>query len=922
VDHELRLPSDTETVPLARHFVTTKLGGLLPAEVVADAEVAVSELVTNAVLHAGTQVVVRLHVTSASVRIEVEDDSHVTPIRPITSAQSMTGRGLALVERLSRELGVDRTKTGKVVWCVLPCDAAKTARRQHTQDLVEDELVGAILDTWEPSGHTRNEPVFTVSLGDVPTDLLLAAEEHMDNLGREFALAATGASSGEATAMPADMATMVDTVLHEFSGPRQAIKVQALAAADRREERTTLTLNLPLSAIRGAEAYLEALDRADAYARGARILTLETPPQHRAFRRWYLETIVEQLQYAATGGIPKIQETFEQYLLRALDQVSAAQAEAEGLASRLGHLQQLTAELTAVSEVDDIASIMVGHAADAFGAQYAALYVRDDDELTAVRTRGTPDAFDELWRRVRLDAALPICEAVRRSRPIVMRGATEIGRRYPALTAQPISDVSVACVPLRVGERCIGVVALTFPLYRHLEDPAEMAFLSSLADACAQALDRVRALAEARATADKLSFLAEASSILSASLDANTALTRLTELVVPRLADWCAIQTVNGDQLESVAVTHVDPNKVRMAQDWQQLYPSGLDDDTASARVVRTGTPELFREISVEMLDTSGAIPEQVSMAAELGLRSGLVVPLTGPGGTFGTITLLYAESDRRYDDDDLLLATEIASRAALAVDRARRYDLQTGQLARITRIAETAQHAILAPVPARMGSVRLAATYVSAAREALIGGDLYEAVDARGCVRLLIGDVRGKGLDAVRLATVVLGFFRTAAVESRNLARLARQLDARLRPYLGEEDFVTALMLEIAPDGACSLVSCGHPNPLLARGGYLGEVACEPSTPLGLDAHPVPSEFELREGDRLLLFTDGLIEARGPRGDYPDLIQLALPLRRGHLGSGLRGILARLRAATGGELGDDLALLAAEYAPQAEPVT
>jgi serine phosphatase RsbU (regulator of sigma subunit) len=122
----------------------------------------------------------------------------------------------------------------------------------------------------------------------------------------------------------------------------------------------------------------------------------------------------------------------------------------------------------------------------------------------------------------------------------------------------------------------------------------------------------------------------------------------------------------------------------------------------------------------------------------------------------------------------------------------------------------------------------------VSAAQEALVGGDLYEVVSARDGLRLLIGDVRGKGLDAVRLATIVLGFFRAAAVESRNLGRLARQLEARLLPYLGDEDFITALMLEISSDGTCSVVSCGHPTPLLARAGELLELACEPSPPLG----------------------------------------------------------------------------------------
>ncbi len=784
-------------------------------------------------------------------------------------------------------------------------------------DVVEDHLVDAILEAWEPQPGQVTDQVFTVSLGDVPTDLLLSAKEHMDNLGREFALASAGAASGETAAMPADMASMVETVLHRFAGPRHAIKVQALAAASRQEQRTTLTLSLPLSAVAAAEAYLRALDQADAYARSAKILTLETPPQHRAFRRWYVETIIQQLREAAAGGVPEIQETFEQRLLRELDTVSAAQTQAEALASRLSHLQQLTSELTSVSTNVDIAEIVVGHAAEAFGARFAALYVREDDDLQVIRSRRSSPDGDTLWSRVPLDADLPISEAARDNKAIMLRGADEIVGRYPALAVRAVPDVSVACMPLTVGERCVGVIALTFPLYRDLDDPDEVSFLSSLTDACAQALDRARALNELRETADKLAFLSDASAAFASSLDAQATLTKLAELVVPRLADWCSVQTVQDGRLENVALAHIDPDKLSVARDWQRSYPPSLDDETGTARVIRTGQPEFLPEITDEMLVAASQSEEQLRLTRLLGLTSAIVVPLTGTEGTFGAIALLYAESGRRYDEDDLRLAHELAGRAALAAERAHKFDLQTGQLARITRIAETAQHAILAPVPARMGPVRLAASYVSAAREALVGGDLYEVVPSRDGLRLLIGDVRGKGLDAVRLATVVLGFFRTAAVESRNLARLARQLEARLLPYLSDEDFVTALMLEISPDGSCSIVSCGHPAPLLARHGDIHEVACHPSPPLGLGARPEVSEISLEPGDRLLLYTDGLIEARDPTGEYADLLEVVKPLHVGRLGSGLQGILARLRETTGGELNDDLALLAAEFDPE-----
>src|SRR4029079_14703861 len=158
---------------------------------------------------------------------------------------------------------------------------------------------------------------------------------------------------------------------------------------------------------------------------------------------------------------------------------------------------------------------------------------------------------------------------------------------------------------------------------------------------------------------------------------------------------------------------------------------------------------------------------------------------------------------------------------------------------AAITRVAEAAQQAILAPVPPQVGPVALAGAYVSAAREALVGGALYDVFTGPGWVRLLIGDVRGKGLEAVRLATVVLGYFRAAAVERDDIAAVARQMETRMRPYLGDEDFVTALIAEIDSDGLASVVCCGHPPAMVYAGGERSFLGAADSLPLGLGADP-----------------------------------------------------------------------------------
>jgi serine phosphatase RsbU (regulator of sigma subunit) len=202
----------------------------------------------------------------------------------------------------------------------------------------------------------------------------------------------------------------------------------------------------------------------------------------------------------------------------------------------------------------------------------------------------------------------------------------------------------------------------------------------------------------------------------------------------------------------------------------------------------------------------------------------------------------------------------------------------------------------------------------VSAAAEAQIGGDLYEVVASPGGVRMLIGDVRGKGLAAVRTATIVLGEFRAAAADLADLGAVGAQLDRRLRPYLEPEDFVTALLAQIDDDGHFAIASCGHPSPLLVTGGRVVEMELTHGVPLGLGSQPPVTTGRLHPGERLLLYTDGIIEARDPERRYVDLIDLVRPVMELPFDRVLDQLLAVLHEAVSDELGDDLALLLAEY--------
>jgi phosphoserine phosphatase RsbU/P len=153
-------------------------------------------------------------------------------------------------------------------------------------------------------------------------------------------------------------------------------------------------------------------------------------------------------------------------------------------------------------------------------------------------------------------------------------------------------------------------------------------------------------------------------------------------------------------------------------------------------------------------------------------------------------------------------------------------------QLAQITRVAEVAQRAILRPIPARLGAMRFATYYLPAAEEALLGGDFYDTAFTPHGLRLITGDVCGKGLPAVQLASVVLGCFREAAFAEADLGGLVAALDRRVSAQLGEEDFVTVVLVEFGPQGWLRLVNCGHPPPLLVQPTGAGAVGAPPASP------------------------------------------------------------------------------------------
>jgi serine phosphatase RsbU (regulator of sigma subunit) len=245
-----------------------------------------------------------------------------------------------------------------------------------------------------------------------------------------------------------------------------------------------------------------------------------------------------------------------------------------------------------------------------------------------------------------------------------------------------------------------------------------------------------------------------------------------------------------------------------------------------------------------------------------------------------GLLAVLMCLGLARYDDlvasrrELIALATIIGVTAAGAIASAARRRREQ-QLADVTAVAEAAQRVLLRPVPAQVGPAQVAVRYISAAAAARIGGDIYDVAEVGDAVRLIIGDVQGKGLEAIKTAAAVLGAFREAAHDTPDLPRLAERIELSLRRQTGDEEFVTAILAQISADGSrAEILNCGHPPPLLVRGSRVSFVqpreACLPFGLSGLaSAERHVQNVALCPGDRLLFYTDGISEARDRSGSF-----------------------------------------------------
>ncbi|GGT18884.1 PP2C family protein-serine/threonine phosphatase [Streptomyces chromofuscus] len=240
-------------------------------------------------------------------------------------------------------------------------------------------------------------------------------------------------------------------------------------------------------------------------------------------------------------------------------------------------------------------------------------------------------------------------------------------------------------------------------------------------------------------------------------------------------------------------------------------------------------------------------------------------------------------------------------------------------------RVGGAAQSTLLWPLPPRIDELNVAAAQLSAGRASSAGGDLYEVIPTEHGVRVLMGDVRGHGPEAIGTVAAVLGSFREAVHDEPELGRVLRRLDRALARHLRgrppveqAEEFVTVLLLEIGRDGEVRALNCGHPWPYrLGESGVEPLDRAEPLPPLG--PFPLPADLpavrhgELRPGEVLFLYTDGAEDARDARGRFfplPDVLTEAVRSGATSPQAVLGAVFTRLLRHAGGSPPDDVALL------------
>ncbi|MFE7647939.1 SpoIIE family protein phosphatase [Streptomyces phaeoluteigriseus] len=812
-----RFAQGPQSAAEARRFVRSTLDGVAP-DLVETAQLLVGELVTNALLHARTEVEVSARVDGGTVRVEVTDRRPDRGLVPYSyPPYAGTGQGLALVGKLACGHGVDVGEDTKTVWFELAPDG--TPRQP---------------DGWETSAPPSGPgSAATVTLVDVPGALYSASQQHRHRLLREVVLAlATGDDLG---VPPGELAAAQDLNLLISTCVTAALRQEANGAEIR-----SLPLPVPSDAGPAVQALRTVLHLAEEKARDERFLTLPALPRSRVFHEWLFDQIVGQL----AGGPPTAWTVVPR---------EPGASPSELVPWDVGQVHTSRVATIAADERNTIIAAN-GPAADLLG--------RHPDDLVGLPlTTLIPEHLRK--RHLAAFTSLLLSGQPRiLGRSVPLPALHRDGRLVPVrlfIQTQEMPDGRTVFVAQLIPRAAAPVTPSRPPGRARPLAPQPPGRPSS------SAAPRTGGTGAGMSALERLTLLADTGAALTNAPNLDEGVGQVGRVLTDRLADWCAVDlfTAEAARVERVCVVRRAPETACPEEYEGRLPPVSETARGPLARALRGAGPLLLTEAPPPGQATSPLDTHYRDLLRGMGTRSAVVAPLRARGEVIGALTVARGGAERPFTEDDLPLIDDLARALALGADNARLYQ-------ETRNIAERLQRSLL-PVLPEIDHLRISARYAASSTTAQVGGDWYDSfVLPGGDTAVVIGDVTGHNLDAAIAMSQLRSMLRGIAVDRQEPPEtVLRRLDMANHSLYREATATCIYGLVKGPaDGPWELVhsSAGHLPPLLVgedgRTRYLQDGA---GVLLGLDLDlPRPRARDaIPARSTVLLYTDGLIERR-----------------------------------------------------------
>lgn len=624
----LALPQEPLAPATARAFVRGVLADWELDDLTEDAEAIVSELVTNAVLHASAGVELTLRRMGDGVRLDVsdgdpggvlppveipfqrhsllDDPEETDAIEALLTRDATTGRGLALVQALADSWGVQRREDGKTVWAVLGASPA-------------GEPAPAATAGKRPAAGGR--PVRLVA---VPVRLALESNLQADALVREVQLGA-GAVAPESARELADA----------MAAHRRAQRMGVREAASRGDRLVDLNLLVDREPATGPRRLAALLEEVSAACVAAGLVELAPSAEVEAYRRWYVAEVERQLagQPPVPCPLPAAPSADDTAAPAALDGAAAAAVE------------RVRAAVAATAAEDEVLRVLLAEAVGALGGSRASvcLLARDGETVHVAESIGYPSGVLQHWSSFPVSADLPASEAIRTGQLVVVRTLAERDGRYPVFAAGPtLAESAFVNVPLAAGlPPALGALVINYPQARDFT-ARDRRLLTELCATAAAALARVRAVSAGSTHRSLRERAGEVRRALAALADADpdTLWRAVPPALVPTFGDWCSVHARHADgSPRFLAAAHTDPDKAALAAELHRRWPARLGEHTIGW-VLENGSTEVFQVVPAELLPAVAVDADHLEVLQRLGLNSGAVIPVVGSGVVLGALAV------------------------------------------------------------------------------------------------------------------------------------------------------------------------------------------------------------------------------------------------------------------------------------------